>query len=70
MKTIGKYRSSFEANLVKGVLESESIRAAVLHENLPYALPFAGNLSEVELVVNDEDYDEALKILAASPIAE
>ena len=70
MKTIGKYGSSFEANVVKGLLESEGIKAEVLHENLPYYLPFGGNLSEVELVVSDEDYDQALKILAASTIAE
>ena len=70
MRTIGKYGSSFEANVVKGLLESEGIRAEVLHENLPYCLPFGGNLYEVELVVNDEDYDQALKILAASFIAE
>lgn len=64
MKTIGKYETAFEANLIKGVLESEGIIAEVLHENIPY--PLNSDLFSIDLVVSDEDYERAQKILAAS----
>lgn len=64
MKTVGKYENSFEANLMKGVLENEGIEATVLNENNPY--PLNSGLFSVDLAVMDEDYERAMSILAAS----
>ncbi|MBR4802161.1 MAG: DUF2007 domain-containing protein [Bacteroidales bacterium] len=61
MKTVKQYLNAISANIDKGLLESEGIPAQVLHQNMPYSgisYKFA-----VELIVNDEDYDRALKIL-------
>ena len=61
MKTLRKYLNAMSANLDKGLLESEGIQAQVLHQNMPY-VGISYKLA-VELIVNDEDYDRALKIL-------
>ena len=62
MKTVKKYfNNPFSANLDKGLLENEGIRAEVLHQNMPY-MGISEKLA-VELIVNDEDYDMAKKIL-------
>lgn len=62
MKTVKKYfNNPFSANLDKGLLENEGIRAEVLHQNMPY-MGVSEKLA-VELIVNDEDYNRAKKIL-------
>lgn len=62
MKTVKKYfNNPFSANLDKGLLENEGIRAEVLHQNMPY-MGISEKLA-VELIVNDEDYDRAKRIL-------
>lgn len=62
MKTVKKYfNNPFSANLDKGLLENEGIRAEVLHQNMPY-MGISEKLA-VELIVNDEDYNRAKKIL-------
>ena len=62
MKTVKKYfNNPFSANLDKGLLENEGIRAEVLHQNMPY-MGISEKLA-MELIVNDEDYDRAKKIL-------
>lgn len=61
MKTLKKYLNAMSANIDKGLLESEGIQAPVLHQNMPY-VGISYKLA-VELIVNDEDYDRALKIL-------
>ena len=62
MRTVRKYfNNPFSANLDKGLLENEGIRAEVLHQNMPY-MGISDKLA-VELIVNDEDYDRAKKIL-------
>lgn len=62
MKTVKKYfNNAFSANLDKGLLENEGIQAEVLHQNMPY-MGISEKLA-VELIVNDEDYDRAKKIL-------
>lgn len=62
MKTVKKYfNNAFSANLDKGLLENEGIRAEVLHQNMPY-MGISEKLA-VELIVNDEDFDRAKKIL-------
>ncbi len=52
------------ANIDKAMLESHGIQAEVLHQNMPYA-GISYKLS-IDLVVNDEDYEQALKLLATS----
>ena len=62
MRTVKKYfNNAFSANLDKGLLENEGIRAEVLHQNMPY-MGISDKLA-VELIVNDEDYDRAKKLL-------
>ena len=62
MRTVKKYfNNAFSANLDKGLLENEGIRAEVLHQNMPY-MGISDKLA-IELIVNDEDYDRAKKLL-------
>lgn len=69
MKVIGKYTNSFSANIAKGVLAEEGIEAFILNENLIFtAGPVNTDLLAIELVVEDELYERALKILESQPI--
>ena len=62
MRTVKKYfNNAFSANLDKRLLENKGIRAEVLHQNMPY-MGISDKLA-VELIVNDEDYDRAKKLL-------
>ncbi len=71
MKVVEKYTNAFSANLAKGMLESNGIESQVLNQNLGVITGVANlDLLCIELVVNDYDYDEALKLLAASSSAE
>lgn len=51
----------------RSLLEAEGIKCNVLNENMNYAGYFAGSNFDIQLVVADEDYDLAIKILAAPP---
>ena len=66
MKSVATYSDPFEAHLAKGVLENEGIMSEVVNESSPF--PGLGGINGygVKLMVNDEDSDSALKILAAS----
>lgn len=65
MKTVGKYNSVFAAEVAKGLLESEGISACIVNEYTTYVgLTHASD--PVELRVADEDYESAVKALAAS----
>lgn len=69
MKVVGKYNNSFSANIAKGVLAEEGIEAFILNENLIFtAGPVNTDLLAIELVVEDELYERALKILESQPI--
>ena len=69
MKVVGKYTNSFSANIAKGVLAEEGIEAFILNENLIFtAGPVNTDLLAIELVVEDELYERALKILESPPI--
>lgn len=69
MKVVGKYTNSFSANIAKGVLAEEGIEAFILNENLIFtAGPVNTDLLAIELVVEDELYERALKILESQPI--
>lgn len=64
MKTVATYEFPYEAQLAKGALENAGIMAEILNEVSSYVCINA--VSGIKLVVNDEDYDEAVKVLAAA----
>lgn len=71
MKTVEKFTDSFRANIAKGMLENAGIHAVILNENTPmWAGMCNTDLLSIELVVNDEDYSEACKLIAAASKAE
>ncbi len=61
---VAKYTNAFSANIAKGMLENNGIQAWVANENMPYITNT--DLLAVELFVNEEDYLEAKRLLAAS----
>lgn len=71
MKTVEKFTDSFSANIAKGMLENAGIKAAILGENTPlWAGMCNTDLLSIELVVSDEDYSEACRLMAAASKAE
>ncbi|MBE6246727.1 MAG: DUF2007 domain-containing protein [Bacteroidales bacterium] len=71
MKTVKQYTDSFSANLAKGLLENAGIKAAILGENTNvWAGVYNTDLLTLELVVSDEDYSEACKLIEAASSAE
>lgn len=65
MKTVKCYANDVEAQMDRSLLEAEGIRCSVLNENMNYAGFFAGSNFDIQLVVADEDYGQALAILNA-----
>lgn len=55
-----------DAHIDASLLESEGIECEVLNENLVFVGLGASAGFDVRLVVNDEDYERASSILAAS----
>lgn len=71
MKVVETYTNSFSANLAKGILEEAGIQAYVLDENMGIvAGVFNTDLLPIRLTVDDKDYSEAVKVLAAASSAE
>lgn len=71
MKVVETYNNAFSANLAKGLLEEAGIPAYVLDENMGIvAGVFNTDLLPIRLTVDDKDYSEALKVLAAASKAE
>lgn len=71
MKVLKKYTDSFSANVAKGMLEEAGISAYVLNENVGIITGALNtDLLAIELAVDDNDYDDAVKLLAASSRAE
>ncbi|MDD2594516.1 MAG: DUF2007 domain-containing protein [Bacteroidales bacterium] len=66
MKEVASFIDPFEAHVAQGVLENEGITAAVWNESSSF--PGFGYMPQmaVKLVVNDEDYEMALKVLEAA----
>jgi len=62
MKTVAEYEFPYEAQLAQGRLENEGIMSQVMNQVSSYTCLNA--VSKIKLVVNDEDYDEAVRILA------
>ena len=71
MNVVETYTNSFSANLAKGLLEEAGIQAYVLDENMGIvAGVFNTDLLPIRLTVDDKDYSEAVKVLAAASSAE
>ena len=64
MKTVKRYANDMEAQIDRSLLEAEGIKCNVLNENMMYASYFAGSNFDIQLVVADEDYDQAIAILS------
>ena len=64
MKVVKTYTDQFSAQLNKTYLESYGIQAAVLDEymNLSTGM-FNSDLLGIRLVVDDDDYEKAVKLL-------
>jgi hypothetical protein len=65
MKTVGYYDALFEAEMARGLLESEGIEAIVLNENTSSVLPFGDAIASLRpyVVVADEDLERARELL-------
>ncbi|MEM7304909.1 MAG: DUF2007 domain-containing protein [Pseudomonadota bacterium] len=63
MKTVLHALDSIEANLIKGLLENEGISCAVLGEYLHGAIGELPANDLIRVVVNDEDYEPAVRLL-------
>lgn len=63
MKTVLHALNSVEANLVKGLLESEGIPSSVLGEFLQGAIGELPATGLIRVVVNEEDYEQARRII-------
>ncbi len=68
MKTVRYYDTPFEAEVARGMLESEGIAAIVQNENMGSVLPLTGAISSMRpyVVVADEDFTRACELLGAS----
>lgn len=64
MITIAVYDNAIDANIAKGLLESNDIHCQILHEMIAQTLPVGG----VELQVDEEDQKRAQEILNKSDV--
>ena len=63
MKTVLHALNSVEANLAKGLLESEGIQCSVLGEYLQGAIGELPANGLIRVVVSDADYERASSVL-------
>lgn len=62
MRVVAEFNLEYEAEIAKGLLESEGIRAVIMNANSPYPGITMGRHG-VQLMVNDEDFESAQMIL-------
>lgn len=68
MKILRYYNSAFEAEVVRGRLENEGIRAFVQNTNIMDVLPYLQNTTSYPYVeVAEEDFTRAVAILGEMP---
>jgi hypothetical protein len=67
-KTVATFTERFQADICVGLLGDHGIPAGVFGADSSY--PSLGYVREIEVKVNESDYEEAIKILAASESAE
>lgn len=66
---LGEYPSDIDANIVKGVLETNGVRCIITNEIISSLLPIASLSPDmVRVMVFERDLDEARRILASAPI--
>jgi len=70
MRVLKECTNYFEAKLIVGRLENEGITAASLHEHSSSVYPLGSNASAfcVQVVVNEEDYDRAIKVISVDGV--
>ena len=66
---LGEYPSDIDANIVKGVLETNGVRCIITNEIISSLLPIASLSPDmVRVMVFERDLNEARRILASAPI--
>ena len=66
---LGEYENTIEANMIKGVLETNGIQAMLTNEIMSNILSLAPiNYGMVRVLVFRNDLEQAKKILNSSPI--
>ena len=65
MRTVQYCENGFQAHVTAGMLHDEGIGAAVINERTGAVLPYASAIPDmmVQVVVADEDYDRALRLV-------
>lgn len=66
LKIVAEYQNEYEAEIAKGVLESEGIHAAIMNVNSAYPGISMGKHG-VQLMVNDYDLESAQMLLDNPP---
>ncbi|MRJ09964.1 hypothetical protein EDL98_02555 [Ornithobacterium rhinotracheale] len=62
--TLQTFTNDFEAEVVKGRLEAEGVKAYLFNENSVYTLGFTiNNAGEIQLKINAKDLEKAKHIL-------
>ena len=72
MKIIRYFNSAFEAEVVRGMLENEGIKAMVLNDNMPYSMPGtqSPDFTKPCLAVADENAQRAMRLIEERDAAE
>ncbi len=66
---LGEYENTIEASMVKGVLETNGIRAMLTNEIMSNVLSLAPiNYGMVRVLVFRSDFEQAKRILNSAPI--
>lgn len=68
LKTVARFNEPMAAKITAAMLNDNGIPAAVFGEVSAY--PSLGYASGIEVKVNEENYDEAMSLLAAADKAE
>jgi len=63
LKTVARFREPLGARILAGMLNENGIPAAVFGENSSYTS--LNYIDEIEVKVNEDDYDEAMKLIHA-----
>ena len=69
MKTVLHALDALEANMIKGLLESEGITCSILGEYLQGAIGELPVNGLIRVVVNEEDYEAASTIIESWRVA-
>jgi predicted metal-dependent phosphotriesterase family hydrolase len=69
LKTVAKFSDPMRASIAEGLLKSNGIEAGIFGEVSSYP-SFNAVEQNIELKVNEADYESALSLLAASDKAE